>query len=381
MGFRVPLSDPSLTAAEAERLELRNKIRAAMGLSPDEGNRPDLYPGEDSPEPSVGDGFIRSRAYRDWCDRFGSGGPVGPGNYVSDPAPIAGGMRALITSDSASAGSLVATQPFGLMDRGLYRPPTLLPLLTIVKTTSDAAEFAIEASHTQVAAPVAEATALTGSSGLKPEGAVTFSLTTATVRTMAVWVPATRRILSDATQLRSHIDSYLLAELQRVIEDQILSGTGAGEQFLGILNTTGVQTQAAPGGGESNLDVIRKARTLVELNGRTTPNAVVLHPNNAQGIDLLKINSEVNHFVTDPHANAAPPLWGLSQVITDAIPAGTAVVGDFTKAVLFDREQSSISVGTVGDDFVRNIVRVLGEARAAFGVVRPKAFCLVDLAA
>ena len=49
---------------------------------------------------------------------------------------------------------------------------------------------------------------------------------------------------------------------------------------------------------------------------------------------------------------------------SQANPAGTALVGDFRRAVLFDRESATISVGTVNDDFIRNLIRVLGELRA-----------------
>jgi hypothetical protein len=38
-------------------------------------------------------------------------------------------------------------------------------------------------------------------------------------------------------------------------------------------------------------------------------------------------------------------------------------------------------VGTAGDDFIRNIVWVLAEMRAGFGVLRPRAFAIADLVA
>jgi HK97 family phage major capsid protein len=59
-------------------------------------------------------------------------------------------------------------------------------------------------------------------------------------------------------------------------------------------------------------------------------------------------------------------------VETDALTAGTALVGDFSKAVLFDRQSLRISLGTVNDQFIRNLVAVLGEIRAGFGVIRPR---------
>jgi HK97 family phage major capsid protein len=65
-----------------------------------------------------------------------------------------------------------------------------------------------------------------------------------------------------------------------------------------------------------------------------------------------------------------------STVLFPKIVSGTGLVGDFTKAMLFDRQ--SVSVGTINDMFVRNQVAVLAELRATFAVVRPTAFCIIS---
>jgi HK97 family phage major capsid protein len=67
-------------------------------------------------------------------------------------------------------------------------------------------------------------------------------------------------------------------------------------------------------------------------------------------------------------------------VENEACPLGFALVGDFRRAILWDRESVQISVGTANEDFIRNLVRVLAEIRVGFGVVRP-AFVEVDLVA
>ena len=77
-------------------------------------------------------------------------------------------------------------------------------------------------------------------------------------------------------------------------------------------------------------------------------------------------------------SNWTPPSQGDAWSPPVQVPGGMRALG---KAVLFDREDVKISVGTVGDDFIRNIVRVLGELRAGFAVVRPSAFVEVDLLA
>jgi HK97 family phage major capsid protein len=343
--------------------------------------RPALYPGEGTGE-SAGDLFVRSTSYQKWLQRFPGGGPAAEGTFTADPVPIEGGFRSLITSADASAGTLVRPDYRGLLEPGLVRPPRIRDLLTILPTSSDAAEYTREVSRVAAAAPVAEATAATGSSGLKPEGGLAFELKTAPVRTFAVWVPATKRIVSDAPALRAYVDSYLLGDLLTELEDQIVAGSGAGENFLGIINTPTVGTAGPPAGGQSMLHVLREGLRKVKLEGRTNPTAIAVHPTDGEAIDLLQVNNEPNHFVgPGPYGQGIKTVWGVPVIETDAIPEGFALVGDFRRAVLFDREQSAISIGTAGDDFLRNIVRVLAEARAGFAVVRPTAFVIVDLVA
>ena len=62
--------------------------------------------------------------------------------------------------------------------------------------------------------------------------------------------------------------------------------------------------------------------------------------------------------------------------------SGTGLLGDFSKAVLWDREQTTVTMtDSHADFFVRNLVAVLAEERVAFGVVRPTAFVSLDLTA
>jgi HK97 family phage major capsid protein len=103
---------------------------------------------------------------------------------------------------------------------------------------------------------------------------------------------------------------------------------------------------------------------------------VVLNPEDLEKIERLKKNNEVNAYLKNPwDAVTQPVLYGMPVIETSAITLGTGLVGDFTRAILFDRESVAISLGTAGDDFIRNIVRVLGELRAGFVVARPAAFC------
>jgi HK97 family phage major capsid protein len=330
---------------------------------------------------SVGATFVRSEAYGEWMRRYATGGPLAPGQFTSDPVRL-GGFRTLVTSAATSAGTLVPPQQLGLLEPGLVRPLTLRQLLTVQSVSSDAVEFVRETSRTSAAIPVEEATALTGTSGTKPEAEVVFSKVTAQIRTFAVWIPATRRIIADASGLSDYINNLLVDDLAVAVEDQILTGDGTGENFLGLLNTPGTVSAGPPGVGENVLDVLRYAKREVRVQARTTPTAVLLNPADGAAVDTLKAQGSGNYLGAGPYGpgDGVSRVWGMPAVETEAIQEGTALVADFRRALLFDREETAISVGTVGDDYIRNLVRVLAETRLGLACLRPRAFCLVDLA-
>jgi HK97 family phage major capsid protein len=57
-------------------------------------------------------------------------------------------------------------------------------------------------------------------------------------------------------------------------------------------------------------------------------------------------------------------------------------VGDFRKCVLWEREGASIQVSdSHANFFIRNMVAILAEMRAAFGILQPNALVEIDLTA
>jgi HK97 family phage major capsid protein len=67
-------------------------------------------------------------------------------------------------------------------------------------------------------------------------------------------------------------------------------------------------------------------------------------------------------------------------VESEAVPAGTAILADWRYAILWDREQGAILVSdSHADFFIKNLIAILAELRAAFGIVRPAAFVKIAL--
>lgn len=325
---------------------------------------------------TLGQQFLETPEYRDFLATYARGGsiPDSAKGIQSRPAFF----NTLLTGAGAtSAGALTAPDYTGLVADPLRRTLTVRQIVTNGTTSSDAVEFVRVTSETNAAAPVAEATS-TATGGTKPESAMALERVTETVKTIAHWIPATKRALSDAGQLRTMIDSFLRYGLEEELEDQMLTGAGTGENFTGITATVGVQTQAWD---TDLLTTTRKARTLVQTVGKDRPNAYVLNPADWERLDLTQDN-EARYFFGGPMQVGTPRLWGLPVVESEGLTAGTGLVGNFRQAVLWDREEASITVSDSHSDFfVRNLVAILGELRAAFGVLRPKSFVSIDLTA
>jgi len=294
--------------------------------------------------------------------------------------------KALVTGASGtSAGALINNDLLGLRDpaSSFMRPLVIRNLITTGTTQSDTVEYARVTGFTNAAAPVAESTAtadpgtMNAAGGVKPESTLALDVVTAPVRTIAHWIPATKRALSDAGQLRALIDAFLRYGLDEELEDQIVNGDGVGQNFTGISNVAGVQAQAF---ATDILTTLRRARTKVRTVGRAIPTAFVMNPSDWEAIDLLQDN-EGRYYYGGPADVGQPRIWGLPVVESEAVVAGTAYVGDWRQAFLLDREQSAITVSdSHANFFIRNMVAILAELRAVFGVFRPVAFVEIALA-
>jgi HK97 family phage major capsid protein len=287
-------------------------------------------------------------------------------------------VKALITGVSdTSAGAFITNQRAGYVPQP-RRNNRIVNLITMGETTVDAIEYARQTTFTNVAAETAEATSTT--TGTKPEATIAFEKVTEAVKTIAHWVPATRRSLADESQMRTLIESQLRYGLEFRLEDQIVNGNGTGENFTGILNTTNILTQAK--GSDSVSDAIHKAITQIRL-AYLEPNGIAMHPNDWEVVRLSRdgggsVTGSGAYLYGPPSTAVQPMIWGLDVAVTPAVPDDTALVGDFTKAVLWLREGAQVlATDSHSDFFVKNLVALLAELRAALGVLLPSAFCKV----
>lgn len=346
---------------------------------------------------ALGEYFTESEQFKASVAAF-KGRDIPQGHqYRTDPVEIAGGLKALLGTDplgdNTGIGQLYDPQRLGLVSTG-FAPLSMRNIITVGSTTSDSIKYARQlrvgnsptANSQNNAAGVPEATtaAPIGSgdpavtpvqAGLKPESAIRFEVATADVVTIAHWIPATKKALSDAGQLRTLIDNFLRAGLNAEVERQVIFGdSDAGEEVDGLLNTSGVQAQSF---NTNILVTIRKAITKVRKYGQ--PNAILVSPNNAERIDLLR-TSTGSYLGPGAFGPAIPSVWRLPLVEVASLTDNQVLVGDFKTAVLWDREAVTITAtDSHADFFTRNLVAILAEARAAFGVLDPALIAVANV--
>ena len=164
--------------------------------------------------------------------------------------------------------------------------------------------------------------------------------------------------------------------LRQRIDGQLLTGDGNAPNLTGILNNGSIQTQAK--GSDPVPDAIYKAMTKVRVTGRAMPNVVVLHPNDWQGVRLLRTTDGI--YIWGNPSEAGPErIWGLPVVQTDAETENTGLVGDFANFCqkYWKRDIEVQITNAHSDYFIKGKQAIRADVRLAFVIYRAPAFCTV----
>ncbi len=286
------------------------------------------------------------------------------------------GQKATFTTTGGGLDSTVNYVNTGGMIMVEQQRLTIRDLLAVGQTTLNSIPYIAETSFTNSADMVAE-------EGEKPEATLATEDRTAPVKKIAVLIKVTDEMFADFPMMRDYVNSRLRFMVLAKEEQQLLNGTGSGSQITGILQTSGIQTQAQ--GSDSNADAIHKAITKVRSTGFYEPDALVIHPTDWQLLRLAK-DQNLQYYGGGPFTGtygvggiAGDTYWGLKVVVTTAIATGTALVGAFKLgAQIWQREGVKVEAFDQNEDDVNfNRITVRVEERLALAVYRPLAFCTV----
>lgn len=319
-----------------------------------------------APYKSFGELFIESPAFKDY-NRATRRGPAA--ELDTEALFGKGGREAERKALMTLASYPLLAQDLGLRVTAALRRPVVADLIPQDTTTSGTQRYLEETTTTNGAAAVAEGAA-------KPESTLVYSERTAVVRKIATILQLTDEMMADAPTLRAVIDARLRLFIELEEERELLLGSGVAPELLGLLTTSGIQTQAK--GADPTPDAIYKAMVKIQTVAFLDPSGVVMNPLDWQDVRLLRTADGI--YIWGAPMDPGPErIWGLPVVNTVVMTQNTALVGAFNAATQIFRRQGVEVVASTehGTNFATNQTTIRAEERLTLVVWRPAGLCTV----
>lgn len=362
----------------AERAEKAATLVAGLAAAPVDADNPaDVEAGGSGRDTSGSKAFglriVQSDAFKAFREAHPSGTDGGTpirveAKGVGTLADI--GMKATLDTVAGQARPDVQPGYRDYLPVSAYYPLSLLDLITVGNTTSTTLEYRQVTAETNGAAIVPEG-------ALKPLSDLTTAAADAKVFTYADGFDATNQFLADEPALATFMETSVRRHLRMLIEDRILNGPGGAAAPLGILATTGVQSQAFATDAITSI-----AAALEKLEDVTDPQAIVLNPADAWKLRLLK-DADGRYLSGGPFsAGNVPSLWDVPIVKSRRVAVGSALVGNFRSVNFLQREALNVLAFNQHKDYAqRNMVYVRAELRAMQLIYSPREIVVTSIAA
>lgn len=206
--------------------------------------------------------------------------------------------------------------------------------------------------------------AMTAEGAAKSQADFDLVVASANVKKVTAYIKITKEMLDDVELMRSEIDQELIELINLKIDEQLLSGSGLTVYLSGITTTAtawaaGAFALAIP--TPTKWDVLRTAINQVRVN-LFEPNYIVMHPTDVASMELSKATD--GQYILPPFAASdGTVISGIRVVANTGVTIDKFLVGDFSKYGVRFKEGVTINVGYENDDFTKNLVTILAEAR------------------
>ena len=272
----------------------------------------------------------------------------------------------------------VLTQTDERIREGYRRPLTIWPLFNHESTDKDAVKYYVEGAFEGSAAMTAELGAFSQIHVADPTPA-----TADLKKVTAIWKQSDE-ILTDAPRFVSHVNARAAYNLDTVVEDQLVKGTGTGNELTGILNASGIITATASAYDLAFIEDLLKQKTIIR---KATPNfnvdTLLVADEDYDTMMTLK-NSSDQYVLGGPvgivygnNVTVGDILWRSIRIVpTPALTSGTSVLGAFKAgATIYEHVTGRrFDTGYDGDDFSHGRVSFRAYQRLALAVEYPNAF-------
>lgn len=283
------------------------------------------------------------------------------------------------------------TQASNSVSRTTFAPPTELGLVTdprkVLNIESLFGHISVSGSAYQyvkygyTTTETATGPAVVAEGAAKPEANYTGTIVSGAVKTIAAWTKVTEQMMQDDANLVSFINDDLRYQLNKVIDQQIVTGTGSGQ--LTGLNQSGNYydyiTGAGLVSGDTVIDLILKVKANMEA-ANINNISLLLNP-----MDWVKVigakNANKDYLIPGILDVPAQRIWGIPVILSGSVASGKFHMGNFFEGgKVIERTGLAVEIDREGDDFTKNLMTIRAERRMDFAVVQPKALAYGDFA-
>lgn len=349
------------TAATNERINAMEKELSALQQNaagiPAAVSAPDFR--------TFGEMFVADKAFQE----FKSG--IAGNRHAGFRKELTATPETTAASNTASRGTLAAPTELGLVTdpRQVLNIESLFGRLTVGGSAYQYVKYGYTAPTESVPGPgiVAEGSA-------KPEANYSGSIKTGTVKTIAAWTKMTEQMIADDANIVSFINADMQYQLNKVIDYQIVRGTGSGQ--LKGLNQSGNYTDYITGSGFTTGDTVIDLVLKVSAQMRAANiNNITLLLNPVDWVKVLTAKN-VNKDYLIPGIVDIPTqrIWGIPVILSGSVESGKFHMGDFfAGGKIIERSGIAVEMDREQDDFTKNLMTLRVERRMDFAVVQPKA--------
>ena len=188
----------------------------------------------------------------------------------------------------------------------------------------------------------------------------------AEVKKISAYIKVSKEMLADIAFMRGEINNELMELVELKLDEQILLGDGTGSNLTGIdLNATpwAAGTFAGTIPAANYTDVLRVGISqIAQANFEATH--ILLNPADCAALELTKDQTGTYTYPINMVYGTPKTIYGIPVIENNLITPGDFYIGDMSKDHLRLREEMNIQVGYVNDDFTKNLITILCEARA-----------------
>lgn len=254
-----------------------------------------------------------------------------------------------------------------------FRPVRVRQLIPVGSTGSSSVTFVNESAFDNGTDMVAE-----GAS--KPQSDFDLAVQTATVRKIAAYMRITEEMLEDTPGLQSYITERLLGYLLDKEDQQLLFGTGTGQQLTGLTVGATAYSDILADAKVNRYDVLSAAiNQLTESNFLAT--GMILHSRDRMKLLLTKDDNGLFVYPMQVRTGGSITVDGTPVYVNNALTQGKFLVADFARCQLFDRTAMNIRFYEQDqDNAIKNLITVVAEERLALATFNAGAFIYGDFA-